>query len=299
MKITNKKGYPEPLVKALESKPYVPRPNRYSATALLAPASQTVLKRRHNHELSADVSDQVWALWGSGIHKFIEDHACEGYESEKRLETKLYVSPLCGEVTISGIMDLYDTKTQTIYDWKTTSVWKVKSGEFEDYYKQLCIYAWLMIRNGFPVKKIAVVMFLRDFSKTKAKFEKDYPQDEIVQIEWDFNEALIPKIEKYLRRRIFHIKLAELKPDRFLIPCSKKDRWHEDDIWRVVKKGNTKALKRCSSKEEAEEYLKTYLSKKSNKDKKEKDFEIVFKPGQDKRCEAYCSVRKWCPLWTA
>ena len=70
MRITNKYGLPQAFVKMAESD-YEYRPKRYSVTSILKGIRETLLERRHHNEIEVDVSDMVWALFGTAVHEIL------------------------------------------------------------------------------------------------------------------------------------------------------------------------------------------------------------------------------------
>ena len=79
-------------------------------------------------EIKRDVSDMIWLLFGTAVHSILERQE-EGAEEIKEARIKVPV----GDYILSGQFDLYDAATQTITDYKTTSVWKIIFGDFEDW----------------------------------------------------------------------------------------------------------------------------------------------------------------------
>ena len=49
-------------------------PNEYRVTQLLKGIRETILERRHYHEIEQDVSDMIWLLFGTAVHSIIEHH---------------------------------------------------------------------------------------------------------------------------------------------------------------------------------------------------------------------------------
>ena len=72
MKITNNMKLPQPFVDAVNSD-YQYRDKRYSVTTLLKPTREIMLMRRHNEEISQDVSDMIWSIFGTAVHSVLEN----------------------------------------------------------------------------------------------------------------------------------------------------------------------------------------------------------------------------------
>ena len=63
---------------------------------------------------------------------------------------------------VSGKMDMI--LGGKIHDFKSTGTWKYVKKDFDDYFKQLSIYRWLLHRNGIQVSDIGNIhMFLNDW----------------------------------------------------------------------------------------------------------------------------------------
>ena len=174
MIITNKLGLPQPFVSAVE-KDYEYKEKRYSVTSLLKGTREAILQRRHDDEIEADVSDMVWAIFGTATHSILES----AQESASQLKENKVEWELPNGYTLSGVFDLYDDETKTVTDYKTASVWKVKFGcgpdwkpkggaaEFEDWRTQTLIYCLMLRKIGFDARRGQVVALLKDHSKTK------------------------------------------------------------------------------------------------------------------------------------
>ena len=55
---------------------------------------------------------------------------------------------ILGQVTYNKVLLISNSYVNT------ASVWKVINADFDDWYKQGMMYAWLMIKNGFHVEKV-------------------------------------------------------------------------------------------------------------------------------------------------
>ena len=120
MILTNKLNLPQPFVSAAQSD-YAYTERRYSATSLLKGTREAILQRRHDAEVEADVSDMVWAIFGSAVHSILEG----AQESATQLKENYIVVDMQDGYQLSGIFDLYDDATGIVTDYKTASVWKV------------------------------------------------------------------------------------------------------------------------------------------------------------------------------
>lgn len=284
MIITNVESLPQQLVDAVTNN-HTYTPKQYSVTALLKGACQAILERRHDDEIEQDVSDMIWMIFGSSVHKIIEQ-AQETIDQIK--ETKMVID-LPNGYKLSGIQDLYDDKTKTVTDWKTASVNKVLYNDWDDYRKQTLIYCWMLRQIGFDARRGEIVAMLKDHSKTKALQGGNYPKKPVYKIGWDFTEQEFADIEKWIYDRFDFIKRCEQLPDDELPVCTSEERWRKEDTYAVMKKGRKTAVRVLNTQGDAQAYIdNNMLDDKHYIEKRE---------GADNRCDNYCNVNKWCPYY--
>lgn len=287
MKLTNSLNLPQPFVSAATSD-YQYKPKRYSATAILKGVRQCILERRHDSEIEQDVSDMVWAIFGTAVHSILEG----AEETATQLKENKLVVDMPNGYQLSGIFDLYDDATGTVTDYKTASVWKVNIGQndptqFDDWRRQLLIYCWMLRQIGFGAKRGEIVAMLKDHSKTKAKIG-EHPAHPVFRIGWDFTDEEISRCGEWLKGRFAQIEAAEQLPDDQLPMCTKEERWGKDDKWAVKKAGNKRAAKLHASKGEA------VADAKARSEREGKPYEVEYRPGTDTRCVDYCSACHFC-----
>lgn len=104
--ITNRFGLPKPFVSAATSD-HEYKPNRYSVTETLGGTCEAVLKRRHAGEVEEDVSDRLWAILGTAVHKVLES-AESGPEQHQERWLCVPIDNDGERYELSGIFDLYD-----------------------------------------------------------------------------------------------------------------------------------------------------------------------------------------------
>lgn len=117
MKLVNRSGLPEAIVKALENDRYSKGEADYSTTELSVPSRIVALKKQYDNEIEEDVSDRVYALLGSLGHALLERSG-----TADMIEKRLFCS-IAGH-TLSGCLDIIDGTT--IEDFKFCSVWTAK-----------------------------------------------------------------------------------------------------------------------------------------------------------------------------
>lgn len=307
MKITNKNKLPQPFVDAV-SKEYKYKEKRYSVTTLLKSEREIMLQRRHNEEIEADVSDMIWAIFGTAVHSVLENaNSADHLLKEQFLKVPITLPD--GDIyTLSGICDLFDTKAGEVIDYKVTSTFKALKKDYEDYYMQGLIYAWMISKTKFinhftyeqdgeeitvekePLvynpKRAKFYMILRDWQKSKAKFDKSYPQSQVIPVAFRFTKKDFDFIEKWLIEKFEKIKAAEQLADQDLPLCSDKDRWKNDDVYAVMKKGRKSALRLLNSEQAAQDYMKANGG----------DY-IELRKGEDRKCKEYCNCCEFCPYW--
>lgn len=287
--LTNVLNLPQPFVDAATSN-YKPKDKRYSVTKVLGGTCEAILGKRHYDEIDSDVADQVWLLFGSAVHKILE----ESKETDSQLKENWVSAEVGNGYTISGIFDLYDDDTKTVTDYKTCSCWKITFGDFDDWRKQTLMYCWILRQMGFDARHGEIVALIKDHSQRKARFEPDYPKFPVYKIGWDFTEDDFEKIEAEIKDWFEMVECEERKPDDELLPCTPEQRWHKDDKWAVMKKGAKKALKLWDNPDAAWE-----MAAQKNKVAKGMPYYVEFRVGEDSKCEGYCSVAQFCPYYKA
>ncbi len=280
MKLTNALNLPQPFVDAATSD-YRYKDKRYSVTAVMKGARQAILERRHADEITNDVADMVWAIFGTAVHRILQD----AEETKDQLKENWLAVDMPNGYQLSGIFDLYDDFTGTVTDYKTCSEWKVVYREFEDWRKQTLIYCWMLRQIGFDARRGEIVAIIKDHNKRKAETESDYPKHPVYRIAWDFTEKDFKEIAYWLNARFVIIADAEKVPDEALPLCSDEERWHKPDKWAVKKKGNKRAKRVFESEAEARAMAEA------------EGLEIEFRPGEDGKCKQYCSACEFCTYW--
>ncbi len=284
MKITNKLKLPKQLVELVNSN-YKPTPHQYSCTTILKPTRQIILERRYGNQIEQDVSDMCWMIFGIAVHSVIENSQEDnGQFKEEKLKVDLgkYWEELKGYY-LSGRSDMIDLIKKMIIDWKTCSAWKVIYKDFEDWRKEMLIYAWAVKDMGFDIDKAEAIAFIKDHNKTKSKTDSQYPKLPIWIEKFKFNKKSFKEIEQF--------KKYENAPDEELPMCTDEERWKDSTKYAVKKKANKTASKLHDSLEEAEEHLKNLEVNYPN------IYEIEVREGTDKKCLEYCSCCEFCPYY--
>lgn len=292
MKITNKLNLPNQLVELVDNN-YKPTPKQYSCTTILKPTRQIILERRYTNEIEQDVSDMCWMIFGIAVHSVIENSKeSDGQFKEEKLKVDLgkYWDELKGYY-LSGRSDMIDLIEKKIIDWKTCSAWKIIYKDFEDWKKEMLIYAWAVKDMGFDIDKSEAIAFIKDHNKTKSKIDSSYPNLPIWVEKFKFNEKEFDEIKKFIYNKFIELKNNENVEDDELPLCTDEERWKDKTKYAVKKIKNKTATKLHDNYEEAKEHLNNLEKEFPN------IYEIEVREGTDKKCLEYCSCCKYCNYW--
>ncbi|MGL4982546.1 MAG: DUF2188 domain-containing protein [Treponemataceae bacterium] len=276
MHITNKQNLPEGLVRAVSCDPHN-ESGCISATTLLQGVKQIILTQRHWDQLNDDVSDRIWAVFGTAVHALLETEGEHDF-------TEIKMTHKVSSITVTGRIDNYNIKDGVIDDYKTTTSYKIKSGDFEDWYMQGMIYAWLVQKNGLPATRCRFIAMIKDHSKTEALRDSSYPQSPVYVYEFSVTPNGIKEIESFIMKKVFQYELSSATSDDNIQPCSEKERWARQDVFAVMKKGRKKSVKNCSTKSEAEKRIAELG----------KEYYLDVRQGQSIKCKHYCLCCAFC-----
>ena len=274
MKITNNYGLPGAIVEAVKNDSYtMGKMADISVTGLLSPPRQKALMREHYAEIEEDASDRIWALIGQATHAILERA-----EPSAIVEERLYI--YTQGWTISGQFDRMTLRQKTLQDYKMMSVWEVIYGLKKEKEEQLNVLMQLAVENGYTdITNLEIVGIFRDWSKTKAKFDKNYPQSQVARIKvnvWPETQRIA-----FINERVrVHQAARETLP---LPECTTEERWATPDKWALMKVGRKSAVKLYDSEDEALTAAGSDLN-----------LSVVHRPGEQKRCENYCAVAQFC-----
>ena len=259
---------------------YQYKDKQYSVTSMLKGNKEAILKRRYHDEIEKDVADMVWLLFGTATHKILEEQD----EQDIELKEEYIKIDIFDGYKLSGLFDLYNGETNTVIDYKTTSVWKAIYGDYDDYRKQLLIYAWMLNQIGFNCKRGQIVMFLKDWKKSQVDRKKDYPTHAVQTVEFEFTDKDLGFIENFIKTKFVTLQADEQLDDDQIEPCSKKERWQDDDTFAVKSKGRKRAHRVLDSREAAKKWM----------EKKGKGDYIEHRVAEPTKCKNYCDVAEYC-----
>jgi hypothetical protein len=286
---TNAHNLPRPLAMQLKMG-YRHHPDRISVTQLIGPARIRQLMVRHAEDMKQpwrDVSENIWALWGSAIHAVLAGSDNSNVLSEEALKVELRPeSDPKGGYYLTGIPDLYDDEG-TLWDYKTSKAFAFYSKNAKpEWVQQTNIYAWMLRKHGFEVKRIVIQGFVKDFDRYRALQHGDYPACDVPQYEVPmWTDA---QVEEFIRDRVkVHNEAAHC--DEAELPlCTDIERWMKPTTYAVKKGDNKRAMRVLDTLEQAQAYMA---------DAGGKDLWIETRSGEDTRCMDYCPAAAFCSYY--
>ena len=281
MKITNKFNLPQPFVDLVSGDTYSKGESDITTTGLAQPPKIAELTRRHSSEITMDASEKVWTMMGTANHYVLEQIALrnpERYVTEQRFYLDI------DGVKLGGQIDLFDRETETLWDYKVSSVYKAMSDDKLEWTKQANVNKLLCEHNGFHPKKLAILLVMKDWKRKEAEFKADYPKCAIQEIPlpiWREEETLA-----YIKSRINLHNAAKLIEVEDAIPvCTEEERWAKPTTWAVLKERGAKRAVNGGVYE---------LESEAIAHAKRISGAIEKRDGSNPRCENYCQVRQWC-----
>ena len=237
MKLTNEYDIPQTFINILERPEYSKGKANLSATQLLNSPKVVALTKKFDSEITQDVSDMIWSIFGSAVHKVLEHGKDENHIVEQRIHAEI------DGWHISGAIDLQivNNGSISIRDYKTTSAWAVMNEKI-DWEQQLNIYAWLVEQvKRTTVTDLGIVAIIRDWNRRESKSKEGYPPAPIKELPiklWSFEER-----ERFVKDRISLHSSCEfaIETDGDLPDCTPAEMWEKPTVWAVKKEGNIKA----------------------------------------------------------
>lgn len=281
MKISNIYNLPQPFVDLVSGDTYSKGESDITTTGLAQPPKIAELTRRHSNEITMDASEKVWTMLGTANHYVLEQIALrnpERYVTEQRFYLDI------DGVKLGGQIDLFDRETETLWDYKVSSVYKAMSDDKLEWIKQANVNKLLCEQNGIHPKKLAVLLVCKDWKRKEAEFKADYPKCPVVEIPltvWKEEETLA-----YIKSRINLHNAAKLIEVEDAIPvCTEEERWAKPTTWAVLKEQGAKRAVNGGLYESESEAL-AHAKRISGA--------VEKRDGSNPRCENYCQVRQWC-----
>ena len=245
---------------------YSDDPKLISATGLLKPLKSMILSMRATQTGDTDVSDLISSSMGSAIHTAIE----VAWKSDKLKESLIKLGypkkvvenivinptelrdtdiPIYMELrrnkeidgyTISGKFDfISDGKLE---DFKSTGTYSyINQSNKQKYIEQASIYRWLfpdlITQDSFSINYI-----FTDFSSTKAKQDKTYPQKRMIQQDYQLMEY--GETERFIKSKLKQISKF-LDANQEEIPqCTPEELWERQSVFKYYR--NPEKLERST-----------------------------------------------------
>ena len=293
MKITNKSNLPKVIERAVINDPYDSSGSNISTTRLIAPPRIRVLEMRNWDLIEDDVSNRIFSLLGQSVHHILERSKLKVDLAERRLFYK--DDKITNGWTLSGQFDLL-SRQGDLTDFKVTSAWAaldaLTNGK-DEWENQLNVLDFLCRKNQktltrykkeVKVKSLNIMAILRDWSKLKVMQSDNYPRKQVVMIpirRWSEEEQ-----ENYVQARIKLHQDAEKTDDLPL--CTAKERWRKEDSYALMLDNRKTARRVLPTRQDMDKYMK------DNKYVEGQGCKVVFRAGEDVRCQHYCSVNQFC-----
>ena len=270
--LTNVHNLPAAIVAAVQADPYVGGGD-ISTTKLIDAPQIRVLGGKHKDEITVDVSERVFALMGQAVHTVLERAGLkeEGVIVEQRLFAEVNGWQVSGQVDRMHIAD------GTLSDFKMTTVYKQHGSD--GWTRQLNVLRWLAHKNGHQIDTLEVCAIFRDWRKTEAQRNPDYPQAAMQTISvpvWSLEDT-----EEYITERVYLHQAASRGEE---VPCTDEDRWFSGNAYALMKHGAKRATKVSSIRSDFD------LADPS-------EYTVETRAGEYKRCQHYCDVRAFCQQW--
>lgn len=310
-KITNITGIGLPMAVWLASDDYdfVPDHRSISATSLLKPVRQILLRERLDKSTrqTPDVSDFIASRLGTSIHDGIESAwnrhyrralASLGYSQKVIDRVRINPTEVEGDTipvylenrgsrefrgySISGKFDMViDGELQ---DFKSTSVYAViKGNKDEDYRLQGSIYRWIH-RDKITSDHIVINFIFTDWQRAKARQDPNYPDQRVAEHRVELMS--LEETEKWISD---HLDVLESYADvsESEIPfCPEEALWRSETKWKYyANPNNTDGRSTKNSDTQAEAVA--YMASKGGKGV------IIEEKGVVKAC-AYCPAAPLC-----
>lgn len=281
MTISNIYNLPQPFVDLVSEDTYSKGESDITTTGLAQPPKIAELTKRHRNEITMDCSEKVWTMLGTANHYVLEQIAKRNPQRYV-CEQRFYID--VDGVKLGGQIDLFDRETETLWDYKVSSVYKAMSDDRLDWTKQANVNKLLCEHNGIHPKKLAILLVMKDWRRKDSEIKAEYPKCAIQEIPlpiWHEAETMA-----YIRSRIALHNAAKLVEKEDDIPvCTEEERWAKPTTWAVLKEKRAKRAVAGGIYESEPEAIAH--AKRING-------VIERRNGSNARCENYCSVRKWC-----
>jgi len=251
-----------------------------SATELINSPRIVQLRKKHDEQITSDVSDMIWSIFGTAIHSVLEQGKDDNHLVEERIHAELDGWHISGAIDLQKIVE----DGIEISDYKTVGVWSVMN-EKKEWEEQLNIYAWLVERvKRIPVVRLNIVAIVRDWNRRDAGTRQGYPEAPVAVL--DINLWPMEKREEFIRSRIHEHSeaLFATETNEELPLCTPDQMWEKPTMYAVKKEGASRAKSVHMELDEAEVAL----------EKAGKGYQLEIRHGDRTRCSSFCPVSQWC-----
>jgi len=326
MKYTNIHGYPEAIVKAMENDDYSKGKADYSVSSLNTPPRILHLMSRHAKELKLDVSDNMFALFGTAIHYILE-------KAETVPETMIHprlIADLVRDVKANAmqIEDFFaqldnavnyaeaNAKAYTPTHRSEERLYAkiagiTMSGKFDRYgILEQEIEDWKITsankirRKDFTDYIIRMNMYrwlfwMNDIPVKKLTINaimRDWRKGEMKRYGGDYPQHQVEVIDiplwsmldvhDIITEKVRLLEETKELSDESLPICTPEERWEQPSKYGVMKPGNKRNTKVFETEQEA----LTWLSQNPG-------YVINIKLGTSLRCEEYCAASEFCSFY--
>jgi len=235
--------HPLPLIIALmKRRPVVP--NRYSVTEILNPPRIIDFSRRYPY--FAKLESLVWGTFGTAWHNVVERSKAKiielGLGDDYKIETFMEapISTPAGDITLTGIADLYHVPPKHLWDFKTMknfAIQKIRSSKSWDgqtYHWQVNLYR----RHGFPETEMMLMeCIIKDWSEA---VQEKYHLKPVETLEIPFIRDEV--LDEYVKAKVAYILECEKDPS-LIRDCTEEETWFN----RNPKSKNFNQHLRCKS----------------------------------------------------
>ena len=128
---------------------------------------------------------------------------------------------------------------------------------------------------------------LKDFSKTKSRITANYPTAPVYIYQFDVTEKMLEEAEKRIVAKVKELESYKNLSDDEIPPCSKSERWTQDEKWAVMKEGRKTAVRLFDNETDAENLAKELG----------KGHSVEYRRGVDRKCEEYCMCCEHCSYY--
>ena len=289
MNITNRKNLPASVVASVDPNPHN-KTGCISVTTLLKGTKEILLTQRHWDEITVDVAERAYAVYGTSVHLVFErGNDVPGIMKEHEVSMKLE------DYTVTGRIDYYDGNQKILGDYKYTSVFKIRDGVPDEWRLQTLMYAYLMSLKGYETERVTFFVFLRDWrrSEYRAKKNQGYPDAPVATLSFDVTKDDLHEAEEFIRAKIALLSEHKSLPDEDIPKCTEAERWATPTTFAVKKQGQKTAVRGASKFSTNAQALGWIYSQPKDQDK----YYVEKREGCSAKCADYCDCREFCSFY--